>query len=57
VSNPDDVRRLIDRTVEVYGHLDIILNNAGVEGQQAPTADCTIQNWERVIDINLKGVA
>jgi NAD(P)-dependent dehydrogenase (short-subunit alcohol dehydrogenase family) len=56
VSSPHDVKRMVDKAVETYGHLDIIFNNAGVEGQQAPTADCSLENWDRVIAINLKGV-
>jgi NAD(P)-dependent dehydrogenase (short-subunit alcohol dehydrogenase family) len=33
-----------------------LFNNAGIEGVQAPTADTSLEDWERVIDINLKGV-
>jgi NADP-dependent 3-hydroxy acid dehydrogenase YdfG len=42
--------------VAQFGGLDIIFNNAGVEGEQAPTGDCTLDNWHRVIGINLTGV-
>jgi NAD(P)-dependent dehydrogenase (short-subunit alcohol dehydrogenase family) len=56
VSSPHDVKQMVDQAVKTYGHLDIIFNNAGIEGHQAPTADCTLENWDRVIDINLKGV-
>jgi NAD(P)-dependent dehydrogenase (short-subunit alcohol dehydrogenase family) len=56
VSSPEDMQKVIGRAVEAYGHLDVIFNNAGVEGEQAQTADCTLENWDRVIGINLKGV-
>jgi NAD(P)-dependent dehydrogenase (short-subunit alcohol dehydrogenase family) len=56
VSSPEDVKRIVEKAVQVYGHLDVIFNNAGVEGEQAPTADCSLENWDRVIGINLKGV-
>jgi NAD(P)-dependent dehydrogenase (short-subunit alcohol dehydrogenase family) len=56
VSSPHDIKQMVDKAVQTFGHLDIIFNNAGVEGDQAPTADCTLDNWDRVIDINLKGV-
>jgi NAD(P)-dependent dehydrogenase (short-subunit alcohol dehydrogenase family) len=56
VSLPHDVKQMVDKAVKTYGHLDIIFNNAGIEGEQAPTADCTLENWDRVIGINLKGV-
>lgn len=56
VSNPDEVKSMIDQTVKTYGRLDCAFNNAGIEGDQAITGDCTIENWDRVIAINLTGV-
>ena len=50
------VAALIARTVEVYGRLDCAHNNAGIEGTIGLTADCTADNWDRVISVNLKGV-
>jgi NAD(P)-dependent dehydrogenase (short-subunit alcohol dehydrogenase family) len=47
VSDPDQVAELIHRTVEHFGRLDFAFNNAGIEGAQAPTADCTLENWSR----------
>lgn len=55
VSKADQVKALIDEIVETYGQLDYAFNNAGIEGEQAPTADSTEENWDRVININLKG--
>jgi NAD(P)-dependent dehydrogenase (short-subunit alcohol dehydrogenase family) len=56
VSSPDDVQRMVETTVSEMGRVDVIFNNAGVEGEVAPTADCTLENFDRVIAINLKGV-
>jgi NAD(P)-dependent dehydrogenase (short-subunit alcohol dehydrogenase family) len=56
VSKADRVKALIDEITETYGQLDYAFNNAGIEGEQAPTADSTEENWDRVIAINLKGV-
>ncbi len=56
VSDAAEVERLIDQAIETYGRLDCAHNNAGIEGDTAPTADCTEENWDRVISINLKGV-
>ena len=42
--------------MKTFGRLDSAFNNAGIEGETAPTADCTEKNWERVININLRGV-
>jgi NAD(P)-dependent dehydrogenase (short-subunit alcohol dehydrogenase family) len=36
--------------------LDYAFNNAGIEGDSAPTADCTEENWDKTIAINLKGI-
>jgi len=56
VSSSDDVQRMVRTAVETYGRLDVLFNNAGIEGDQAPTADCTLENWDRVIGVNLKSV-
>jgi len=56
VSRPEDVQAMVRTAVDRYGGLDVIFNNAGVEGEQAITADCSLENWDRVININLKGV-
>jgi 3-oxoacyl-[acyl-carrier protein] reductase len=54
VSRQDDVRRAIDRTVEHFGALDILVNNAGICPLR-DFADVTEEEWDRVLDINLKG--
>ena len=56
VSKATEVEALIKKIVETYGRLDCAINNAGIEGTMAPTADCTEENWDRTININLKGV-
>lgn len=56
VSKSDEVEALIKKTAETYGRLDCAFNNAGVGGGRAATAKCTEEEWDRVIEINLKGV-
>jgi NAD(P)-dependent dehydrogenase (short-subunit alcohol dehydrogenase family) len=56
VSNPAQVEALIKKVVETYGRLDCAHNNAGIEGIICPTADCTVDNWNRIIATNLTGV-
>jgi NAD(P)-dependent dehydrogenase (short-subunit alcohol dehydrogenase family) len=56
VSKPAEVERLINRVIEIYGRLDCAFNNAGIEGENAPTAASTEENWDRVMGIDLKGV-
>ncbi len=55
VSRAADVKALIDKTVETYGRLDCAFNNAGIEGSWLPIAEQTEEDWDRTIDINLKG--
>lgn len=56
VSKSDEVKNAIERTIAQFGSLDFAFNNAGIEGEQAATAESTEENWDRVIDINLKGI-
>lgn len=56
VSRREDVKQLIEATKETFGRLDVACNNAGIEGEQAVTTDCTEANWDRVVGIDLKGV-
>jgi len=56
VSQPSDCEELVRTTVDEYGRLDIACNNAGIGGEKNPTADYSLQGWEKVISINLSGV-
>lgn len=56
VANSLEVKAAIDKTISQFSRLDFAFNNAGIEGQQATTVDCSEENWQKVIDINLKGV-
>lgn len=56
VSKAADVTALIAKAVEKYGKLDCAHNNAGIEGVPAPLCDCTDENWDKTIAINLTGV-
>jgi len=56
VSDDTQVAALVDRTVAEFGRIDAAFNNAGVMAHIAPTADSTLEDWDRVIGINLRGV-
>lgn len=56
VSRADEVESLINDTVKTYSRLDCAHNNAGIPGPAALTADYTEEQWDRVININLKSV-
>jgi NAD(P)-dependent dehydrogenase (short-subunit alcohol dehydrogenase family) len=55
VSSSEDVRKMVDHTIQTYGRLDFAINNAGIEGMFAPITELPDEQWEQVIDINLKG--
>lgn len=55
-SNDEEVKRLIQESIEKYGKLDIACNNAGIGGQQAETGKYGLNEWKKVVDINLNGV-
>ena len=56
VSKETEVEALIAKTIEVYGRLDYAHNNAGIQGEKGTMTDCTEENWDRVMNINLKGI-
>ncbi len=51
-----DVEAAVAKAVQTYGRLDCAFNNAGIEGKSGDTHECTEENWNRVIAIDLTGV-
>jgi len=57
VTNDDEVRAAIDRTMAAYGRLDAAFNAAGIDGAKGAMTDAAmVENWHRVIAVNLTGV-
>ena len=56
VANVEEVEAMVRFAVDTYGGLHIAVNNAGIGGASAPTGEYGIEDWNRVIDINLNGV-
>jgi NAD(P)-dependent dehydrogenase (short-subunit alcohol dehydrogenase family) len=56
VGDPAAVERLVRRTIETYGHLDAAFNNAGEGHLPAPLADIAVEDFDRVLRVNLRGV-
>jgi len=56
VSQTANVERMVKTTVNTYGQIDILFNNAGVGQIRVPMLETTEEEWDRVLNINLKGV-
>jgi NAD(P)-dependent dehydrogenase (short-subunit alcohol dehydrogenase family) len=56
VTRAGEVEALVEKTLQTYGRLDCAFNNAGTAGETARTADCTEENWDNTVSVNLKGV-
>jgi NAD(P)-dependent dehydrogenase (short-subunit alcohol dehydrogenase family) len=56
VSNELDVKVMVEETVKAYGRLDYAFNNAGIEGSVALLVEQTMDNYESVLGINVRGV-
>ena len=56
VSHEAQVCEYVEQTLERFGRIDGLYNNAGIEGEQNPVADYTSDGFDRVLSINLKGV-
>ncbi len=55
VTHCDQVKHLVEAAVEKYGRIDVMLNNAGLM-QQSPLEFLKVDEWDNMIDINIKGV-
>lgn len=56
VADPDSVMQSVEFAIERFGGLDLAVNNAGIGGGDAPTAEYSLEDWDKVIAINLSGV-
>lgn len=56
VSDEAAVERVFSEVVEAFGRLDIVVNNAGIAGANKPTDEVTIEEWDAVLNVNVRGV-
>lgn len=55
VSDPPSVQSLFEQTRQAFGRLDLLFNNAGTGAPAIPLEELTVEQWRRVVDINLTG--
>ncbi|MEB8386988.1 SDR family oxidoreductase [Rhodobacteraceae bacterium KMM 6894] len=55
VSSVEDTARYVQQTLERFGKIDIFFNNAGIEGKVAPLVEQTIEDFDRVMAVNVRG--
>lgn len=56
VSRVSEVENLINDTISHFGSIDFAFNNAGIEGENGLCHECTEENWDKTLGINLKGI-
>ena len=56
VSIPEEVENMIRFSVDSCGRIDILMNNAGIDGENGITGESSVENWKRVMSINIDGV-
>lgn len=56
VTKEQDVIRYVKQAREKFGRIDVLFNNAGIEGQVAPITEQTAENLDNVLNVNVKGV-
>ncbi|OYT55637.1 MAG: short-chain dehydrogenase [Desulfurococcales archaeon ex4484_217_2] len=55
VADPNDVEVMVKKTLDAFGKIDILINNAGIAIQK-PALEMTLDEWKKIIDVNLTGV-
>lgn len=56
VAQPEQAEAMVRHAVDTYGGLHVAINNAGIGGAQAPVGDHPVEDWDRVVSVNLSGV-
>ncbi|WP_409272804.1 SDR family NAD(P)-dependent oxidoreductase [Neobacillus sp. SCS-31] len=56
VSKVDDVKNYVAETIDHFGKIDLFFNNAGISGSGVRTLECSVEEFNAIVDVNLKGV-
>jgi len=55
VSEPDEVKKVVEQTLATYGRIDVVVANAGINGVWAPIDELTPAEWDKTMNVNLRG--
>lgn len=55
VSKPEDVQRYVGACVDTFGGIDVLFDNAGIEGTVAPLTELSVEDFDRVLNVNCRG--
>ena len=56
VTQGADVQAMLQTALDEFGRLDVVVNNAGIDGELTPLGECTEENYDRVMAVNARGV-
>ena len=56
ITDKNQIQELVEAVIKEFGHIDILVNNSGIGGSEKPVLKMSDEDWDRVIDTNLKGV-
>lgn len=55
LADPDQISAMVDKTMDTFGQIDILINNSGIEGPMTPVASMDLDAWNQTLAVNLTG--